>query len=619
MPKEELYDVLYDWEPENDDDLRLVAGETLTVLEQNEHGWWYGVRTKSDGTLRRGFFPKNYVKKRPVVEPPKPPPRPVPSAMESRTLPQTPPQPQHKRQEEKQPQLHPPSASRKKVHENPQYQVTNKDPQERGNSTGVSQVSSPQAAQSGRSSERTSKPAARSDLRKAASGSQKTSQQGSAKKQQRMGKHALHSLQAFDELVHRGYTLEIDDFSSSSSGKHDDYSGQTSHGNSSSGNGSGSSGKGLEVRKGMKVRLKCAAMVWDAAYTLTREFANGMVNFVVGNGQVTLGMEAAVQRLRVGQRAVVTCGPSMAYGSAGNPPAVPPHAHVIFRIEIVSAGPAAEPAAASGAATSPGKTSSRLGFPTEAITAVDPASLPNASVPYSSSDGGNDSHYTHQHTKHTQKGVSRRMNAGSEDNGSSSSRHGSSPSCAPAAEEDEDQERERTRTMFGAGAVPTQRRSGGGSSSNKAGRSHSQHQRQQQQRQQQTFIAADPAERSRRSSDYKEGGALPVSASQVQHYQVSSRPMRSSSGPAGIPATTAASRQLSGNRLEHKSNSARSPAGASRSAASYSAGPPTTGMDVTDFKLQQQQLTDDDYYSQSSQGEFGESYSLSLNNDILDP
>lgn len=76
-PVGDLYEVLYDWEPESNDDLRLVAGATVTVIEKNEHGWWLGIIV-SDVGVHKGYFPKNYVKAKKSKEPdaPKPPPRP---------------------------------------------------------------------------------------------------------------------------------------------------------------------------------------------------------------------------------------------------------------------------------------------------------------------------------------------------------------------------------------------------------------------------------------------------------------------------------------------------------------------------------------------------------------
>eukprot|EP01035_Chromulina_nebulosa_P025315 gene25315-33045_t len=76
----EEYEVLFDWTPENPEDLQLVAGETITVIEQNSHGWWLGISTRGGGEgspaqIRKGYFPKNYVRAKNI--PPPLPPRPA--------------------------------------------------------------------------------------------------------------------------------------------------------------------------------------------------------------------------------------------------------------------------------------------------------------------------------------------------------------------------------------------------------------------------------------------------------------------------------------------------------------------------------------------------------------
>merc|ERR1712147_341004 len=49
--------VLRDYEPTNDDELRLKAGQKLLTLAQDRPGWWYG---KIEGTI--GLFPYDHVK-----------------------------------------------------------------------------------------------------------------------------------------------------------------------------------------------------------------------------------------------------------------------------------------------------------------------------------------------------------------------------------------------------------------------------------------------------------------------------------------------------------------------------------------------------------------------------
>lgn len=61
--------------------MSLYAGETIEILEKNEHGWWLGIAQRN-GHVYRGYFPKNYVKEK-VRAAPAPPPRPQDMKRES--------------------------------------------------------------------------------------------------------------------------------------------------------------------------------------------------------------------------------------------------------------------------------------------------------------------------------------------------------------------------------------------------------------------------------------------------------------------------------------------------------------------------------------------------------
>jgi len=53
----ELYKALYDYEPSNDGEMAMHAGETLRITEKDSSGWWFAVA--EDG--REGFVPEAYV------------------------------------------------------------------------------------------------------------------------------------------------------------------------------------------------------------------------------------------------------------------------------------------------------------------------------------------------------------------------------------------------------------------------------------------------------------------------------------------------------------------------------------------------------------------------------
>lgn len=54
------YRVLYNYKPQNEDELELVEGETVYVMEKCDDGWYVG---SSQRTGYLGTFPGNYVER----------------------------------------------------------------------------------------------------------------------------------------------------------------------------------------------------------------------------------------------------------------------------------------------------------------------------------------------------------------------------------------------------------------------------------------------------------------------------------------------------------------------------------------------------------------------------
>lgn len=121
---------------------------------------------------------------------------------------------------------------------------------------------------------------------------------------------SLRSLTAFDDLMSKGYSVEIANDPNVS--------------------------KGLVGAVGQLVTMQCTASIWDGASTETKEFASGILRFAIGKRGVVPGLEAAAQIIAENQKATITCSPKMAYGAAGNPPVVPPNSFVIFHVQVLS-------------------------------------------------------------------------------------------------------------------------------------------------------------------------------------------------------------------------------------------------------------------------------------------
>jgi peptidylprolyl isomerase len=71
-----------------------------------------------------------------------------------------------------------------------------------------------------------------------------------------------------------------------------------------------------------------------------REFdssrGHGPYQLTIGNHEVIEGWEEGLTGMRVGGRRKLVLPPSLAYGAAGSPPVIPPHATLVFDVELVA-------------------------------------------------------------------------------------------------------------------------------------------------------------------------------------------------------------------------------------------------------------------------------------------
>lgn len=125
---------------------------------------------------------------------------------------------------------------------------------------------------------------------------------------------SLSSLDGFDELLEKGYTLqEVRDEDPSAE----------------------------RVSEGQVVTIRYVARVWDGTQHAATEIeAVDSARFVVGDrgADVPAGLHAVVCGMRVGSTATAVIAPSLAYGEAGAPSlGVPAIAHLVYDITVLEA------------------------------------------------------------------------------------------------------------------------------------------------------------------------------------------------------------------------------------------------------------------------------------------
>lgn len=96
-------------------------------------------------------------------------------------------------------------------------------------------------------------------------------------------------------------------------------------------------GTGAEANTGRRVTVNYAGYLYSAtaAENKGNRFDSGTLPFTVGTG-VIQGFSQGVIGMRVGGLRRVIIPPSLGYGAAGSPPAIPGNATLVFDIELLA-------------------------------------------------------------------------------------------------------------------------------------------------------------------------------------------------------------------------------------------------------------------------------------------
>ena len=97
-------------------------------------------------------------------------------------------------------------------------------------------------------------------------------------------------------------------------------------------------GSGRSPTKGETVTVHYTGRFLDGKVFDSSVPRNEPLTFVLGEKQVIAGWEIGVAKLKVGDKAKFTIPPHLAYGERGYPGAIPPHATLVFEVELLGIG-----------------------------------------------------------------------------------------------------------------------------------------------------------------------------------------------------------------------------------------------------------------------------------------
>lgn len=96
------------------------------------------------------------------------------------------------------------------------------------------------------------------------------------------------------------------------------------------------SGDGPEVKAGNEVTVNYTGLLSNGVLFDSSLVRNEPFSFPVGLGMVIKGWDEGLQKLRVGDCATLVIPPSIGYGASGAGGVIPPHATLIFIIEVLA-------------------------------------------------------------------------------------------------------------------------------------------------------------------------------------------------------------------------------------------------------------------------------------------
>lgn len=94
-------------------------------------------------------------------------------------------------------------------------------------------------------------------------------------------------------------------------------------------------GKGPEATRGKTVEVHYTGWLTDGKQ-FDSSVGGAPFSFRLGAGEVIEGWDRGVAGMKVGGKRKLTLPPELGYGAQGAPPEIPPHATLVFEVELLA-------------------------------------------------------------------------------------------------------------------------------------------------------------------------------------------------------------------------------------------------------------------------------------------
>ena len=95
-------------------------------------------------------------------------------------------------------------------------------------------------------------------------------------------------------------------------------------------------GTGPTPQFGQKVSVHYTGRLIDGTKFDSSRDRGLVYKFDIGKGDVIRGWDVGIEKLRKGDRAILTCSPDFAYGAKGVPGIILPNSALIFDVEVIN-------------------------------------------------------------------------------------------------------------------------------------------------------------------------------------------------------------------------------------------------------------------------------------------